>query len=507
VRIACLRVAELPLAAELRASPELRGEPLAVLSGPGSRAESIAVSDEAARRGVRRATSLVHARAVCPELRTRIASPALDRAARAALLDAALGCSPRAAPAPRASGAWAAEAVVFVDASGVTSLFQSERGFATALVARAERLGLPAVASVASSRSVAHIVARTLEAPGDCLVLPPGAEAAFLSRLSLDVLDVSDALGERLTRFGVRTVGDLLALPRRALAQRLGPDALQLVARARGEEKEPPLPAPGAGLLCEAVDLEAPVDRLEPLAFVLQGLLSRLLERLEARQRACADLLLELGLEGGGRDARRVGLASPTLELRVLMRLVCHALETRPPEAPVVSAALSSEGRAAASDQLDLFRPTGPAPSALERTLAELEALCGSGRVGAPERADDHRPDRFGMRPFPIRRAAPPPAEEDPSPSPRIALAVRALRPPVPAQVWLRSGRPERIRSAIANGDVVHVAGPWRTTGGWWTAEQRFAYDHFDVQIEDGTMARLRFDHVRKRWELDAIYD
>jgi protein ImuB len=84
---------------------------------------------------------------------------------------------------------------------------------------------------------------------------------------------------------------------------------------------------------------------------------------------------------------------------------------------------------------------------------------------------------------------------------------VRALRPPVPARVWLRGGRPERIRSAVANGDVVHVAGPWRTTGGWWATEQRFAYDHFDVQIDDGTMARLRFDHVRKRWELDAVYD
>ena len=41
-----------------------------------------------------------------------VASPALERTAREALLDAALSLSPRAALVPRASGAFAAEAAV-----------------------------------------------------------------------------------------------------------------------------------------------------------------------------------------------------------------------------------------------------------------------------------------------------------------------------------------------------------------------------------------------------------
>jgi protein ImuB len=439
---------------------------------------------------------------VCPELVAHTASPSLDRAARAALLDAALACSPRAAAAPRASGAYAAEAAVFVDAAGVSSLFQSERGFATALAARAEKLGLPATVAIASSRSVAHIAARSSE---DCRVLPAGAESAFLSPLPIDILDVDDSVAEKLTRFGVRNVGDLLALPRRALALRLGPDVLRLVARARGQEDDSPLPAPAGGPLSEAQDLEFPVDRLEPLTFLLQGMLSRLLERLEARQRACADLLLDLQLEGGGRDARRIGVAAATLDLRVLIRLVGHALEARPPRAPVVSVELASEGRAVERDQLDLFRPAGPAPTALGETLAALQVLCGNDRVGAPGVPDDHRPDAFAMHPFPLRK--PRTRNPLPPPPPHTCLAVRSLRPPVSAQVWLRRGLPERIRSAVANGQVVHVAGPWRITGGWWAPEQRFAYDHFDVQTSDGTVSRLRFDHVRKRWQIDAVYD
>ena len=116
--------------------------------------------------------------------------------------------------------------------------------------------------------------------------------------------------------------------------------------------------------------------------------------------------------------------------------------------------------------------------------------------------ADDHRPDRFGLRPFRPRSASP---ESD---EPRAtALALRALRPPVPAVVHLFRGRPERIRSGVANGAVLRLAGPWRTTGGWWSPEERFAYDSFDILTEDGTVARLRFDHIRRAWHIDAVYD
>jgi protein ImuB len=514
VRVACLLVPDLPLAAELRAHPELVGRPLAVTSGPGPQADLIAVSPEAARQGVRPRTSIAHARAVCGALCVRLASPALERAARAALLDAALSCSPRAALAPRASGAYAGEAAAYLDASGVGAVFPSEEGLAAALSARARNLGLPAGVAIASSRSNAHIAARKLARAGDARVLPPGSEADFLAPQPLDLLNPDDALAQRLTQFGLHTVGDLLALPRRALGTRLGPEVLELIALARGEECELPLPAPVSRSLAEAIDLEFPIDRLEPLRFVLQGLLSRLLARLEARHLACGDLALSLELEGGGRDARRVGAAAPTLDLRVLMRLLGQALEARPPGAAVEGASLETEGSALRGDQLDLFRPSGPAPAVLGRTLAELEALCGNGRIGAPEVADDHRPEAFHLGRFgpSSERGGPrdtaeshPASAGEPRRSP--ALAVRALRPPVTAQVRIFRGRPDSIRSAVANGRVVSLAGPWRITGNWWAPEERFAYDCFDVQTSDGTISRLRLDHVRKIWQIDAVYD
>jgi protein ImuB len=504
MRIACCLVPDLPLAAQLRAEPELAGLPLVLASGTSPRAEIIGVSPEAERRGVRRRGFVAHARTLCSELRVRALSPALEQTARDALLDAALGCAPRAMLAPRASGAYAAEAAVLLDASGVIPLFRSEAGFAAALVARAGALGLPVCVAIASSRSVAHLAARRLAGrPGEVCVLPPGSESAWLAPMPIDLLDPGDALCETLSALGVRTLRDLLRLPRRALAARLGPPVLRLVALARGEEPDLPLPVPEPASFCEAIDLEFAIERLEALGFVLQGLLSRLVARLEARRLACGELGLVLSLDGGGRDARRIGLAAPTLDLRVLMRLLCGSLEARPPAASVLAAALETEGRPLCLDQLDLFRPAGPAPAVLGRTLAELAALSGPERVGSPEVADDHRPEAFGLAPFHPSSRAPAAPVGDRS----HVLAVRALRPPIAAEVRTQQGRPEWIRSAVATGRVVQIAGPWRTTGGWWSREQRFAYDHFDVQTSDGSLARLRFDHLGRCWQIDGVYD
>lgn len=548
VRVACLRVPDLLLAAELRANPELLGSAFVVAAGDHPRAEVVSISPEADRQGVHRGSSVAQARTVCGTLRVRVASPALEQATRDALLDVALAFSPRACLAPRSSGAFGSEAAVFLDASGVDSLFHSEAGFAAALSDRAARLGLAGDVSLAASQAAALVVARQLatgraqssapgSAPGcEVQVLPVGADANFLAPLPIDVFDPSDSLAEVLTRFGVHRVRDLLALPRRSLATRLGPEAMRLIALARGRVEEPPLPVPEVLKLTEAIDLDYPVERLEPLAFVLQGLLSRLCERLETRRLACGDLYVKLttGGESEGRDTRRVGIPAPTLDLRVLMRLLSHALEARPPGGPVTGASIETEGLPVHSDQLDLFRPAGPAPAVLGATLSELESLCGSGRVGTPQVADDHRPDAYAIGPFrpgrPGRPAHPSAHMPFEAPSPGFAtgplnplqtgsvreaprahagpsLAIRALRPPVPAQVQLRHGRPEQVRSGIASGRVIRVAGPWRTTGGWWSREGHYAYDCFDVLTSDGTVSRLRYDHIQKRWDIDAVYD
>jgi len=517
-RIACLLIPDLPWVAVARAQPELAQRALAVAAAPGPRADVLALSPAAEQAGVRLPCTVTHARAACAELEVRLVSPALEASARRALLDVALSTSPRAEWAPPESGLHAAEATVYLDASGTGSLFGSDAGLAAALAARAFRLGLPAIVTVAGSRSVARIAARRLRTawaeraaddPGPSDVVPPGGDAAFLAPLSLDLLDPPDALAQSLDRYGIRRVGELLRLPKRALVARFGSAGQELLSLARGRHSEPPPSAQEAPSFDEAQDLEFPIDRVEPLLFVLNPLLSRLCERLRCRGLACDSLEVRLTLSDGGRDARRIGIAAPTLDVRILLRLLALSLETHSPKAEIDAVALSTQGVPPRDDQLDFFRPPGPAPAALSRTLAELEALCGPGRVGQPAAVDTHRPDAFALAPFAPGPWSPPRNKADRcrETPPPYALTVRALRPPVAAQVRAARGRPAWIRSAVANGSVVEAAGPWRTTGNWWSPEEHFAFDHWDVATEDGVVVRLRWDPLHHRWEIDALYD
>jgi len=77
----------------------------------------------------------------------------------------------------------------------------------------------------------------------------------------------------------------------------------------------------------------------------------------------------------------------------------------------------------------------------------------------------------------------------------------------VVAEVRVERGQPAFVRSAVAHGHVVESAGPWRTTGHCWSEEARFALDHFDVQVSDGSVVRLCFDWLDRVWQIDGIYD
>ena len=510
MRIACLLIPDLPLRAELRANESLVGQPVAIASGADAGAQIVTASPEALDAGVVPGASVTRARSHCPRLQLRVASPRLERTARGTLIDLALSFSPRVALVPRGHGPWMAEAAIHLDASGIHALFRSESGFASELEERASQLGLPGIATVAGSRDIAHLLARTLSRnPIGTRILPPGGEADFLAPLPVDWLEPGEPLGSRLSRFGIQRVRDLLALPQSGLAKRLGPQGRALLQRVRGENDELPLPLWRDPRIEESIDLEYPIAQIEPLLFVLRGMLSRLLERLRLRGRVAGPLDFRMRLADGSREEHRIGLAAPTDDSRVLLRLLSLGLENRPPQAPIESLGLATEGQEKRGNQLDLFLPRGPDPAGLDRTLAELETLCGAGRVGAPETLDDHRPDRFGLRPFshsPRSSDSPEPSSVPDSPHPGSG-ALRALRPPLHAEIRVERGQPHFLRCAVACGSLVEVAGPWRISGHWWNDRERFAFDYFDVQVEDTSLLRLRFDWIRKRWQVDGIYD
>jgi protein ImuB len=491
-RIACLLVPDLPVAAVARADPDRSGHPLVLTDVPGPHARVVAASAEARALGIRPGRhTAAQARAYANDLIVRRRDGAAEASARRALVDVAASLAERIE--------LGGDGAVLLDAEGSTHLVGTEAGLATALVARAIRVGLDARAAVASSMTVARLVARHGHGTE---VVPRGAEIGVLAPLPLACLDPPPAIAATLARWGIRTLGDLARLPADEVATRLGPDGAVLVRAARGEDERPLAPQTFDDTVEETAALEHAIDNVEPLLFALHALVLRALERIGLAGTGCLRLGLRLELDDRSRDARTIPLAAPTRDVKTLLTCLRVELEARPPRAAIVRIVLTAVPARVRATQLGLFVPAGPAPERLAATLARLGALCGTDRVGVPVPVDGHRPGSAAVAPFALPPATDAP-RDDPAP---CRLVIRALRPPRPLDVFTERDAPCFVRGAGLGGRVVGVAGPWRVATEWWN-DAACLRDYYDLELTDGGIYRCFRDRRSGAWFVDGAYD
>jgi protein ImuB len=518
MRVACLWIPELPLVAALRAEPALVAEKLAVVQALEGEAQGTSTGLSSRQRilgatraaeGVAAGQTLAEARALCPELRVRAASPERMRAAAQAALDAAASVSPRLEEA--------SPGLVFLDVAGLEALVGDDRAVAQALLRASERVGLCAAVGLAEGKIAAQLAARAAASElqprttragvggGALRVVPAGEERAFLADIPLSQTDASPALRAALHRFGIATLGELSRLPSRALAARLGPEGAALHRIARGQDDSHLVARPQPLLFEEGEELDWSAASIEPLLFLWKTLLDRLAARLSARGLAAAELFLLLRLESGAWDERRIELAAPAREVAPLLSLLRLEVEARPPGEGVCAVRLSARPAKESLAQLALFGPRGASPTQLAAAVSRIAALVGPERVGAPAASRTYRPNAFALERF--APPPPPPLPEDQA-SLQVPLAVRALRPPRTAEVRCDgAGRPRLvIGEGALGGRVVASAGPWRTVAEWWT-EAPISLDAYDLQLAGGLLLRASRDLASGAWWIEAVYD
>jgi protein ImuB len=391
--------------------------------------------------------------------------------------------------------ATSADTVTF-DVSGLDRLFGLPQDVAAAIARRARECGVKASLALAANPDAAICAARGF--PGVNLI-PYGDEGKFLGALSLTVLAPSIELLETLERWGIRTFHQMAALPPLSIAERLGNEGLRLRELARGEAERKLLPIVEPLTFEDEIELEYPVELLEPLAFLLARLINGLATRLATRALATDELRLRLKLENRTTHRRTLCLPVPTLDTKAFLKLLQLDLEANPPSAPVLHLWMGVNPVKPQTAQTGLFVPVAPEPVKLELTLARIQALVGEGRVGTPELLDTHRPDAFrvnqwGRSPAVITRQV---VEQ-----PRLAL--RIFRPARAARVALAAGQPSFVMADGVRGKVLDLAGPWRTSGDWWTPDA-WQRDEWDIALSDCALYRLYC--APRGWFVEGTYD
>ena len=202
-----------------------------------------------------------------------------------------------------------------------------------------------------------------------------------------------------MKRWGLRTLGELAALPAADLSARLGRPALAWQAIARGEDIRPLVPTLPEERFESSLELEWPIEGLEPLSFVLTRLLEPLSTRLERRDRGAAVLHVAAAAWSRASVARARGceLPSPMRDVRTLRTLALLDLESHPPAAAIDRVTIVIDPTPGRVLQHTLFTRAQPTPEQLSTLLARLGALMGQDRIGAPAAVDSYRPGAFAM--------------------------------------------------------------------------------------------------------------
>jgi DNA polymerase IV len=219
-------------AVEQRDRPDLRGKPVIVGGGgPNQRGVVSAASYEARKFGVHSAMPLRQAGALCPN---GVFLP-VDGTKYQAVSRQVMAVLRRYTPLVEPISIDEA----FLDVTGSRALFGdgAEIGRRIRADIRNE-LDLTASVGVATTKLVAKI-ASDLRKPDALVVVPPGDEETFLAPLEITRLwGVGAKLAESLREYGVRTIGDLAALPEDLLVRRFGKHGASIGQRARGRDAD-----------------------------------------------------------------------------------------------------------------------------------------------------------------------------------------------------------------------------------------------------------------------------
>ncbi|MGK7296711.1 MAG: Y-family DNA polymerase [Candidatus Wenzhouxiangella sp. M2_3B_020] len=404
--------------------------PLAVHDTCSGRARIVECNRAARRRGVACGQAQADALALAPDLE----SLSRDRRAETGLLEEialiAYGFSSQVAVTGDG---------VVLETGGSRRIHGEMDALLAALSGQLREMGLHARLGTAPVPAAACLLARARRHAHD-----PAELRQLLADWPLRRLALAGAELDKLDGLGLKTVRDLLALPRFERERRLGRTLNRYLDQVHGGQQTPLVYWQPPESFRHALDLPVPTVRTEALMFALNRMLQHLEQWLRIRDRALTGLEVELHPEDRTAKTRlTTGLGRPGFQRDRLLELLRLKLDpvrlASAIERIVLCAETTTEHRPPQADLWSGTNVNDAWPALLDRLRARVgdEELCGL----AP--CPDHRPERAWKWTAPGE------------------TATAAELPPRPN--WLLpEPRPCRVD------DLRMIDGPERIESGWW---------------------------------------
>jgi protein ImuB len=445
----CLLLPELPLEVFLRAQRMEVDNPLRFAVASGGHQPRIVAANEAARTTGISAGQLVSAAlALAPDVVLKDRDPAAEHAALEGVATWLTQFTPMVSLAPPRA--------LLAEIGGSVRLFGGLRPLLQRIVRGIAELGY----GVHPAGAPTPTAARALAHAGRRAIVRPEALEHALAPLPLVHLGADDASVALLRTAGIGTFGAAWALPRDALARRVGAGFVALLDRARNRVPDPQVPFVPPARYRGRLELPVPVGDTEALGFAVNRLVHELAGWLEGR--GLGVLSLSLALEHERCMSARAGTAATTLPFTLaapardpvhLMTVLRERLARVALPAPVESLVLASDATAPLAGR-NLGLLPGDDARATVPLLDRLRARLGEDAITCIAALEDHRPERAW------RGALPAPATQA-SPVPHCVLPAGA-RP-----AWLLS-EPQPLAATFEARPWILRDGPERIESGWW---------------------------------------
>jgi len=411
---------------------------------------------------------------------------------------------------------------------------------------------------VADGPLIAHLAASAATS-GVPKIVPPGAAPSFVAPIPLHALaglvETPDLLAT-WTRLGLRTLGDVAALPASAVLGRFGTEGIRIHQLAGGVDPTVSSPTPIPAEVDTVVDFDPPETRADAVAFAVRTAADEFVHRLGNLGVSCAQIVVTLStdhaeelqrrwrLDGPGRSAERNRPPAVLIAERVRWQTdgwLTGSAGTRPSAGITRVTLAPGEVRPARGTQPGFWGGASEAEVRAAHAVARLEALVGPDAVCVLEPRGGRHPGSeaalvptatvdLGVRhpvalPEATGREQPPWPGRLPAPSPTLVLADPRpveLLDAAGASVGV-SGRGElegtpvevrfddddragaaRSRAARAT-TITAWAGPWPVDERWWDPERHRRQARLQLVTSRGTA--LLVTRQDRRWWLTAVYD